>query len=104
MGGTQLFLTALILAGNVLWWLRGVRLTEDWFFGQWLSQRWQVEIRRSERFKGKTWEIHPNDLSKISAGKRTGFQVIQSIFPLISAIPTIFSIFLITWVAAMFGQ
>ncbi|KPL91308.1 hypothetical protein [Herpetosiphon geysericola] len=104
MNGSQLFLTALILAGNVLWWLRGVRASENWFFGQWLSQRWQVEIRRSERFKGKTWEIHPNDAAKLSTGKRASFQVLQSIFPLITAIPTILSIFLITWVVAMFGQ
>ncbi|MFD3166420.1 hypothetical protein [Herpetosiphon sp. NSE202] len=104
MNGSQLFLTALILAGNVLWWLRGVRTSENWFFGQWLSQRWQVEIRRSERFKGKTWELHPNDAAKLSTGKRASFQVLQSIFPLITAIPTILSIFLITWVVAMFGQ
>ncbi len=104
MNGTQLFLTGLILAGNVLWWLRGVSTTENWFFGEWLSQRWQVVIRRSERFKGKTWEIHPNDANKLSAGKRASFQVVQSIFPLITAIPTIGSIFLITWVVAMFGE
>ena len=104
MGGTQLFFTALILAGIFLWWFRGVRLTEDWFFGRWLSHRWQVEIRRSERFKGKTWEIHPNDNAKVSSKQRAGFQIMQSLFPLITAIPTIAAIFLITWVAAMFGR
>ena len=89
---------AFLIALNILWWLVLSKRFERRLIA-WVGQRWDVEIRPSERFRG-TWEIHPNDHGSLRRDKRMLFGMIQTLYPLLTLIFAFATLFFSLWLLA----
>lgn len=83
----------LIIVFNWLWWQFWSKRLEAWMMNK-LARRWQVEIKPSERYKG-TWQMVADE--PVSFGKKAVFNTIQILYPVLTLIIFMITLFLCLW-------